>query len=70
MVLHTRYITDNYNIFDEICLVFTLKSKYPLFINQLMTEVKNAVKGYDTPPCFSANSDTPVTSRSETKVLP
>ena len=67
-MLHTHYITDNYNIFDEICLVFTLKSRYPLFINQLMTEVKHAVKGYDIPPCLSANSDPAVTSRSETKV--
>ena len=30
LVLRTREITDIFNAFDEIYLVFTLKSEYPL----------------------------------------
>ena len=32
LVLRTREITDIFNTFDEIYLVFTSKSKYPLCI--------------------------------------
>ena len=33
LVLRTREISDIFNTFDEIYLVFTEKSKYPLFSN-------------------------------------
>ena len=32
LVLRTREISDIFNTFDEIFLVFTEKSKYPLFV--------------------------------------
>ena len=32
LVLHTREITDIFNTFDEIYLVFTSENRYPLFL--------------------------------------